>query len=53
MVASGQVFHLKLIGKLLKVYGDPDWEFVDSMGEGVPLGGRAVAADPSCIRGEG
>jgi hypothetical protein len=38
VVASGQVFHLKLIGRLLKLCGDPDWEFVDSMGEGVPLG---------------
>jgi hypothetical protein len=38
VVASGQVFHLKLIGRLLKLYGDPDWEFVDGMGEGVPLG---------------
>ena len=38
VVASGQVFHLKLIGRLLKMYGDPDWEFVDGMGEGVPLG---------------
>ena len=38
VVASGQVFHLKLIGRLLKMYDDPDWEFVDSMGEGVPLG---------------
>ena len=38
VVAFGQVFHLHLIAKLLKLYGDPDWEFVDGMGEGVPLG---------------
>ena len=38
VVASGQVFHLKLIGRLLKVYGDLDWKFADGMGEGVPLG---------------
>jgi hypothetical protein len=38
VVASGQVFHLRLIGRLLKAYGDPDWEFVDNMGEGIPLG---------------
>ncbi len=37
-MAGGEVFHLKLIGRLLKLYGDPDWEFVDGMGEGVPLG---------------
>ena len=38
VVASNQVFHLNLISRLLKVYGDPDWAFVDSLGEGVPLG---------------
>ena len=38
VVSFGQVFHLHLIAKLLKLYGDPDWEFVDGMGDGVPLG---------------
>ena len=38
LVADGQVFHLKLLGRLLKVFGDPDWEFIDGLGEGVTLG---------------
>jgi hypothetical protein len=38
VVACNQVFLLKLISRLLRVYGDPDWEFVDGRGEGVPLG---------------
>ena len=38
LVADGQVFHLKLLGRLLKLFGDPDWEFVDGLGERVSLG---------------
>ena len=38
VVADGQVFHLPLMAKLLKIYADPDWEFVGGLGEGVFLG---------------
>ena len=38
VVAGGQVFHLKLLGRLLKLFGDPDWEFVDGLGDGVRVG---------------
>ncbi len=38
MVADGQVFHLPVMAKLLMIYGDPDWEFVGVLGDGVALG---------------
>ena len=37
-VADGQSFRLKLIGNLLKALGDPDWEYPESLEDGVPLG---------------
>jgi hypothetical protein len=38
VVATGQVFHLPLMAGLLRAFGDPDWSFVQGLGEGVPLG---------------
>ena len=38
VVATGQLFHLPLMARLLRAYGDPDWSFVQGIGEGVPLG---------------
>jgi len=38
VVAEGQVFHLALMSRLLQAYGDPDWEFVKNLADGVPLG---------------
>ena len=38
VVATGQVFHLPLMARLLRAYGDPDWRFVQEIGEGVSLG---------------
>ena len=38
VVATGQVFHLPLMAGLLRAYGDPDWQFVQGISEGVPLG---------------
>jgi len=37
-VPEGQVFHLALIAKTLKAFGDPDWEFISGLSEGVALG---------------
>ena len=36
--STGQVFHLPLMARLLRAYGDPDWRFVQEIGEGVSLG---------------
>ena len=38
VVAEGQVFHLRLFAELLKFAGDPDWEYIGGLGDGVPLG---------------
>ena len=38
VVSTGQVFHLPLMARLLRAYGDPDWRFVQEIGEGVSLG---------------
>ena len=38
IVAAGQVFHLPLIAGVLRKFDDPDWLFVQGLGEGVPLG---------------
>ena len=37
-VPHGQVLHLDLIAKLLKLVGDPDWSFFLTLKEGVNLG---------------
>ena len=37
-VAEWQVFHFNVLSALLKVFGDPDWEVVAEMAEGVNLG---------------
>ena len=37
-VEPGQAFRLDLIGKLMQVLGDPDWEFFAQLKQGVPLG---------------
>ena len=36
--APGQSFHLELIGGLLKMAGDPDWQFFPGLASGVNLG---------------
>jgi hypothetical protein len=36
-MAAGQVFHLPPMAKLLRIYGDPDWEFAGSLGDGMAL----------------
>jgi hypothetical protein len=38
VVVEGQVFHLPLMAGILRAYGDPDWRFVQDLGEGVSLG---------------
>ena len=38
VVSAGQVFNLPLIANLLRAFGDPDWSFVQGLGDGVPLG---------------
>ena len=35
---EGQCFYLTAIGKLLRLYGDPDWEYPPSLVDGVPVG---------------
>ena len=37
-VAPGQAFHLALLSHLLKCMGDPDWEVIHEMQDGVNLG---------------
>ena len=38
MVPEGQPFRLRLMRKLLKEAGDPDWEFLERAEEGLPVG---------------
>ena len=36
--ASGQALHLGVAGALMRKFGDPDWEFLEQLAAGVPLG---------------
>ena len=38
MVPEGQPFRLRLMRRLLKEAGDPDWEFLERAEEGLPVG---------------
>ena len=37
-IADGQALRLRLIALMLRNFGDPDWDFYNGLGEGVPLG---------------
>ena len=37
-IAENQCFRLGMLANMLKVFGDPDWDFFKKLQEGVPLG---------------
>ena len=50
-IAEGQSFRLRLIAALLKMMGDPDWEYFHQLENGVPLGvGVQLPRTPAVYR---